>query len=329
MTKVRIALDLLGADHPPDVLLERVGDIPLDTLDLTLVGPPEVASYSRMLNAGFVATDAYVAQQDSLNTALRRLPNSSMRLALELLRDKEVDAVVSAGNTAALMALSRALVPRAPGLSRPAICKMLNGKTQPVWLLDLGANIGSSAHQLGQFAVLGSALAAGSLPRGQQVRVGLLNIGAEITKGPAVLGEAAELLASDERFDYVGFVEAHELFDGRADVVVSDGLLGNTALKAMEGTASMAQHLLVSHLQRLRRRGGIRAWLLERLLATRDLADVYDPQGYNGASLLGLSGVVIKSHGRADAKGFAAAIVQAHDEFAAAVPQRVFAAFLA
>ncbi len=328
MAKVRIALDLLGADHPPDVLLQRVGDLPLNALDLTLVGPPEVAAYARMLNASHLRTEAYVAQTDTLQTALRRLPDSSMRKALELLRDGAVDAVVSAGNTAALMALSRALVARAPGLSRPAICKLLKGKTQPVWMLDLGANIGCSAQQLGQFAVLGSALAGGSLPPQQRVRVGLLNIGAEVTKGPAVLAQAAELLESDMRFDYVGFVEAHELFDGRADVIVSDGLLGNTALKAIEGTASMAQHLLVSHLQRLRKQGGIRAWLLERLLATRDLEDVYDPQGYNGASLLGLSGVVIKSHGRADATGFAAAILQAHDEFTAKVPQRVFDAFL-
>jgi len=269
-----------------------------------------------------------VAQTDTLHTALRRVPDSSMRKALELLRDDAVDAVVSAGNTAALMALSRAMLPRAPGLSRPAICKLLNGKTQPLWMLDLGANIDCSAQQLQQFAVLGSALAAGSLPSGERTRVGLLNIGAEVTKGPVVLADAAVLLANDGRFDYVGFIEAHELFDGRAEVIVSDGLLGNTALKAIEGTASMAQHLLVSHLQSLRRQGGIRAWLLERLLATADLEDVYDPQGYNGASLLGLSGVVIKSHGRANATGFAAAIMQAHDEFTAKVPQRVFDAFL-
>lgn len=315
------------------MLLERIGDFSQSSLQLTFVGPATLAAPARVLNARHLATDAYVAQNDSLHTALRRKPNSSMRLALQLLRDGDVDAVVSAGNTAALMALSRQLLPRAPGLSRPAICKMLNGKTQPLWMLDLGANIGSSAHQLSQFAVLGAALAQSTLAKNsstdiQPARVGLLNIGSEVTKGPAVLGEAAALLTADERFEYVGFVEAHELFDGRADVIVSDGLLGNTALKAIEGTASMAQHLLMTHLNRLRTQGGVRAWLLERLLATRDLADVYDPQGYNGASLLGLSGVVIKSHGRADAKGYAAAVTQAHDEFAAGVPRRVFDAFV-
>jgi len=222
----------------------------------------------------------------------------------------------------------RATPPRAAGLSRPAICKRLNGKQQPVWLLDLGANIDVEAATLAQFALLGVALAGGPDGAGAGgVRVGLLNIGAEVSKGPAVLGRAAELLAADSRYRYVGFVEAHELFDGRADVVVSDGLLGNVALKAIEGTASMAQHLLEEHIARQLKRGGLRARALRWLLAARDLADVYDPQGYNGASLLGLSGVVIKSHGRADGTGYAAAIMQAHQEFVSDVPRRVFAAF--
>jgi len=302
--RVRVAIDLLGADHSPSVLLERLGELQEQHYEFVFVGPEALENKlsSSPQNSGpwgrYVVTSEYVAQDDSLNTALRRKPRASMRLALQLLRDNEVDAVVSAGNTAALMAIARALVPRAPGLSRPAICKMLNGKRSPVWLLDLGANVGASALQLSHFGVLGAALASEVMPNKRAVRVGLLNIGAEVTKGPAVLGEAA-----------------------------SDGLLGNIALKAIEGTASMAQHLLAEHMQRLRSQGGVRARLLERLLATRDLADVYDPQGYNGASLLGLSGVVIKSHGRADGVGYAAAIQQARQEFLAQVPKRVFAAF--
>ncbi len=328
--RVRIALDLLGADQPPDVLLSRIGQLPQESFDLVFIGPESAAP--RLFRPSSVrdrhlVTSEFIAQDDSLNTALRRKPRASMRLAIELLRDDQVDAIVSAGNTAALMAISRALVPRAHGLSRPAICKMLNGKHSPVWLLDLGANVGSSALQLCQFGMLGAALASPLMPGNRAVRVGLLNIGAEITKGPAVLGEAAALLCAHDQFDYIGFVEAHELFDGRADVVVSDGLLGNVALKAIEGTASMAQHLLREHVQRLRARGGLRAWVLERLLATRDLADVYDPQGYNGASLLGLSGVVIKSHGRADGVGYAAAIAQGRQEVLNQVPERIFAAF--
>lgn len=328
--KVRVALDLLGADHPPNILLERVSELSDERFDLVLVGADDPTSWTRDLDGRsyqHVSTSEYIAQDDTLNTALRRKPRSSMRLALEMLRDKSVDAVVSAGNTAALMAMARSLVPRAPGLSRPAICKMLNGKRSPVWLLDLGANVGASALQLFHFGVLGAALASPHMTRGRRVRVGLLNIGAEVTKGPAVLSEAAALLGAHSNFEYIGFIEGHELFDGRADVVVSDGMLGNVALKAMEGTASMAQHLLAEHMQRLRAKGGIRAWLLEWLLATRDLADVYDPQGYNGASLLGLSGVVVKSHGKADGVGYSAAIEQARQEFVTQVPDRVFAAF--
>jgi len=345
-TRVRVAIDLLGADHSPSVLLERLGELPEQLYQFVFIGPesigkkiaektretttaynPSEVSRGSCPNGQHLVTPEFIAQDDSLHTALRRKPCASMRLALQLLRDSQVDAVVSAGNTAALMAIARALVPRAPGLSRPAICKMLNGKHSPVWLLDLGANVGASALQLAHFAVLGAALASPAMPNQRPVRVGLLNIGAEVTKGPAVLGEAAELLRSHSGFNYIGFVEAHELFDGRADVVISDGLLGNIALKAIEGTASMAQHLLAEHVQRLRNQGGVRAWLLERLLASRDLADVYDPQGYNGASLLGLSGVVVKSHGSADGVGFVAAIQQARQEFLAQVPGRVFAAF--
>lgn len=302
----------------------------------TLVGPADLAAQTPGLAALTVPTDSFIAQSDTLQTALRRRPQASMRLALQRLRDREVDAVVSAGNTAALMALSRQILRRAPGLKRPAICKMLEGKSiagvrKPVWLLDLGANIGCSAQQLLQFAIMGAQL-AGTISVGQALNqpkpvVGLLNIGAEITKGPAVLAEAAGLLEDCEEFDYCGFVEAHELFDGRADVVVSDGLLGNVALKAMEGTAAMAQHLLWEHLADQRAKGGVRAWLLERVLATRALANVYDPQGYNGATLVGLDGVVIKSHGAADARGYLAAVKQARSEVIAGIPRRVFDLF--
>lgn len=330
---MRVAIDLLGADHSPSTLLERLSELQERHYEFVFVGPESLSEKLADSKAGFGAasqhlvTSEFIAQDDSLHSALRRKPQASMRLALQLLRDNKVDAVVSAGNTAALMAIARSLVPRAPGLSRPAICKMLNGKQSPVWLLDLGANVGASAVQLWHFGVLGAALASPVMPNGREVRVGLLNIGAEVTKGPVVLGDAARLLEAQSSFEYIGFVEAHELFDGRADVIVSDGLLGNIALKAIEGTASMAQHLLSTHMQQQVSKGGIRAWLLERLLATRDLADVYDPQGYNGASLLGLSGVVIKSHGRADGVGYAAAIAQARQEFLVGVPGRVFAAF--
>ena len=332
--RLRIALDLLGADHAPTELVRLLGGLDPEHYQFTLVGPADMGAASADLAAHSVPTDSFIAQSDTLQTALRRRPQASMRLALELLRDHRVDAVVSAGNTAALMALARQILPRAPGLKRPAICKMLEGKAvagvrKPVWLLDLGANIECSAQQLFQFAIMGAQLATvapAAADSGRPV-VGLLNIGAEITKGPAVLGEAAQLLGTSDAFHYCGFVEAHELFDGRADVVVSDGLLGNVALKAMEGTAAMAQHILSEHLAQQRSKGGLRGWLIERVLATRTLANVYDPQGYNGATLLGLGGVVVKSHGAADARGYLAAVQQARAEVIADIPRRVFDLF--
>jgi len=333
---LRIALDLLGADRPAVELISELAQLDPQHYQFVLVGPAGLSAKIPGLVAETAETDSFIAQSDALQTALRRRPRASMRLALELLRDHRVDGVVSAGNTAALMALARQVLPRAPGLKRPAICKMLEGKSvrgvrKPVWLLDLGANIECSAQQLFQFAVMGAQLAATSpstrTPVSRPPVVGLLNIGAEITKGPAVLAEAAQLFTNCAEFDYCGFVEAHELFDGRADVVVSDGLLGNVALKAMEGTAAMAQHLLREHLAKQRSKAGLRGWLVERLLATRALVNVYDPQGYNGATLLGLGGVVVKSHGAADGSGYLAAVKQARQEIVAGIPQRVFDLF--
>ena len=319
---VRLALDVMGADHRPETLLGALEQLDDAAVALTVVGSESLRGQVNMTGADLCAAATFLEQGDTLVTALRHRPGSSMRRALELLAAGQVDAVVSAGNTAALMALGRQLLRRVPGLPRPAICKRLHGKRQPVWLLDLGANIDCSAPRLAQFAAMGAALAGSYLAR--PARVGLLNIGVEVTKGPPVLAEAAALLAASTAYEFEGFVEAHELFEGRVDVIVSDGLLGNVALKAIEGTASMARHLLLTHVQHLRQRAGLRGWLLDWLLRTPDLADVYDPQGYNGATVLGLAGVVVKSHGRADADGFAAAARQAVEEVRNRVPQRVF-----
>ena len=183
--RLRIALDLLGADHAPTELVRLLGGLDPEHYQFTLVGPADMGAASADLAAHSVPTDSFIAQSDTLQTALRRRPQASMRLALELLRDHRVDAVVSAGNTAALMALARQILPRAPGLKRPAICKMLEGKAvagvrKPVWLLDLGANIECSAQQLFQFAIMGAQLATvapAAADSGRPV-VGLLNIGA-------------------------------------------------------------------------------------------------------------------------------------------------------
>ena len=189
--------------------MRLLGELDPHQYQFTLIGPSNIGAAIPGFVARSVPTESFIAQSDTLQTALRRRPQASMRLALELLRDHQVDAVVSAGNTAALMALARQLLPRAPGLKRPAICKMLQGKAvagvrKPVWLLDLGANIECSAQQLLQFAVMGAQLASAAPTAADPERpvVGLLNIGAEITKGPAVLGAAAQLLDDCPAFRY-------------------------------------------------------------------------------------------------------------------------------
>ncbi len=261
-----------------------------------------------------------LSPRDSLADVLRRRPDSSMRRALACHAAGHVDAVVSAGDTAALMALARSQLGMVAGIERPAICKDLQGMRGRFWMLDLGANIGCSARQIQQFAHMGVLLArhVGGVAR---PRVALLNIGTEPGKGPDVLNEAADLLEADPRIDYVGFVEGDGLFADIADVVVSDGFAGNIALKSIEGAARMAMHLVQNWLGSLS--------VLERaglLLARSKLAALrheLNPQGYNGASLIGLAGVVVKSHGSAGREGFQQAIEEATLEVAGEIPRRL------
>ena len=278
-------------------------------VDLTLVGDPELLE-------GLVGTRSHrvvgsgraITHDDSVRDALRGKIASSMRRAIALVASGEADAVVSAGNTGALMALSRHLLPMLPGIDRPAIVKPFVGRGGArCWVLDLGANLSCTAEQLHRFARMGTAVAeaAGGLAA---PRVGLLNVGVEHSKGPREVRAAAERMAADEGLKFAGFVEANELFDGKVDVVVCDGFAGNVALKATEGAASMARYLLGSEL------GGAR---LARLLLAgrlRRLAAAYNPQAYNGATFVGLRGVVVKSHGGADRIGFREAVGQAVHE---------------
>lgn len=273
-----------------------------------------------------------VEVDDPLRGSLRGDIESSMRRAVCALAAGDVDALVSAGSTGALVALSRHLLGMLPGVRRPAIMKSLGGADgRRFRMLDLGANIGSGPAQLHQFALLGTA-AAGASPEGEQgpahkeVRmpsVGLLNIGSEVAKGPATVREAARLFESDERLRYAGFVEPHRLFDAATDVVVADGFAGNIALKAAEGAAQMARYMLGRELSG--NPPGValgRALLRGRLDRVRD---AYNPQLYNGASLLGIAGVVVKSHGGADRQGFENAVRQAMDALRNGLVERLAA----
>lgn len=238
--------------------------------------------------------------------ALRGKTDSTMRRALDLLAAGEVQGVVSAGNTGALMAMAASVVATLPGIERPAFCSPLPGRHGPSYLLDLGANLDCSADQLHQFASMGSALAA-SMEGLASPRVALLNVGAEENKGTATIRAAADAIGADPRLNYVGFIEGDQLLGGAADVVVCDGFAGNVALKVCEGTAQyigerLQQQFTGTPLRRL-------LGMAVKPLLTALYAEL-DPRRYNGASLLGLGGVVVKSHGNSTPAAFERAIAR-------------------
>ena len=237
---------------------------------------------------------------DSLRATLRDDVHSSMSAAVRAVAGGDADAAVSPGSTGGLLALSRHLVGVLPSIRRPAIAKALVGEEgRRFVMLDLGANIGADAEQLRQFARMGAAAARAAGI--DDPLTGLLNIGAELRKGPAEIRAAARLLGADERLNYAGFVEPDRMFASAVDVVVADGFAGNVALKAMEGAAKLARHVFEGEF------GALRLAAPERRALARASA-ACDPQRSNGASLLGLRKVVVKSHGGADRRGFASAV---------------------
>lgn len=265
-----------------------------------------------------VHTTEVVGMSEAPADALRKKKDSSMRVAVDLVKEGRAHACVSAGNTGALMATGKYVLKMLPGIDRPAIITELPAKGGSLHMLDLGANTQCTAEHLFQFAVMGSIVTTG-ITGIRTPRIALLNIGAEDTKGHDTVREAATLLNAST-LNYVGFIEGSELFSGRADVVVTDGFTGNVALKTMEGTVGLASHYL--------KRAFTRNWRakLQALLARpvlRSLAVEMDPRNYNGASLVGLNGIVIKSHGSADAYAFRHAIDTAIAEVRNQVPQQI------
>lgn len=250
--------------------------------------------------------------------ALRKKKDSSMRVAINLVKDGTASACVSAGNTGALMATGRFVLKMLPGIDRPAIIAKLPAKGGSLHMLDVGANTQASAEQLFQYAVMGS-IVSSDIVGLQSPRVAVLNIGEEDIKGHEVVREAAEML-SNSSLNYVGFIEGDELFSGKADVVVTDGFTGNVALKTMEGTVGLVTHFL--------KRAFNRSWLakLQAILARqvlRRLKVEMDSRRYNGATLVGLNGIVIKSHGGADSVAFQNAIDIAIVEVRNQLPQQI------
>jgi glycerol-3-phosphate acyltransferase PlsX len=306
---VRAAAATLSKYRNLDLIL--VGDqAELDVLAGRLVGDnPRL----RIVHASEV-----VGMSEPPAESLRRKKDSSMRVAINQLKDGHADACVSAGNTGALMATAKFVLKMLPGIDRPAIIAELPAIGGSLHMLDLGANTQGTAEHLFQYAVMGS-LVARDIARIDQPRVALLNIGAEDTKGHGMVKEAAAKL-HDSTLNYVGFVEGNDLFSGKADVVVTDGITGNVALKTMEGTVGLCAHYL--------KRGFTRSWRakLQALLARpvlKRLATEMDSRNYNGATLVGLNGIVIKSHGGADAYAFQHAIDTAVVEVRNQLPQQI------
>ncbi len=250
--------------------------------------------------------------------ALRRKKDSSMRVSIDLVKSGEAHAAVSAGNTGALMATARFVLKMLPGIDRPAIIAELPSMGGSLHMLDLGANTHGTADQLFQYAVMGSIVAADILGI-DRPRVALLNIGAEDTKGHDTVKEAATIL-SESTLNYVGFIEGSDLFAGMADVVVTDGFTGNVALKTMEGTVGLCGHFLRREFKRgwFSRLQAMLAWPVLKRLATE-----VDSRNYNGATLVGLNGIVIKSHGSADSYAFQHAIDTAIVEVRNQLPQQI------
>ncbi|GAB4463831.1 MAG: phosphate acyltransferase PlsX [Burkholderiaceae bacterium] len=308
----RIAIDCMGGDHGVDVtvpaalgFLRREHDAAL-----LLVGRCDQIE-SRLAAAGglrsrieVVHADEVVAMDEPPAQALRGKRNSSMRVAINLVKDGRADACVSAGNTGALMAISRFVLKTLDGIDRPAIATVIPNQTGGVTtMLDLGANVDCTAEHLFQFALLGAALVAAVEER-ERPSIGLLNIGEEVIKGNEVVKQAADLLRASP-LNFYGNVEGNDIFKGTTDVVVCDGFVGNVALKTSEGLAQMLGGFVR---EEFTRNAFSKFAALVALPVLKRFKRRVDHRRYNGASLLGLRGIVIKSHGSADAYAFECAI---------------------
>jgi glycerol-3-phosphate acyltransferase PlsX len=322
-----IALDAMGGDEgsasvvPAAIrVLNKRNDI-----KIILVGDQSVlekqldgaqSSYGDRLE---IQHASQKVEMDELpSRALRSKKDSSMRVAINLVKEGRADACVSAGNTGALMATGRYVLKTLPGIDRPAICTSLPTMTGHTWMLDLGANLDSSAEHLFQFAVMGSVLAE-AVDNNAAPKVGLLNVGEEETKGNETVKTASAMLSSTA-LNYIGYVEGDDVYKGTADVIVCDGFVGNVSLKTGEGVAKMIAYFIKAEFSRnlLTKLAALFAMPVLNAFRRR-----IDPRRYNGASLLGLRGTVIKSHGSADALSFATAIEVAASVVKQSVPERI------
>jgi phosphate acyltransferase len=322
---LHIAIDAMSGDGGPSVSVPAALAAAREFADVrfTLTGrrvdlERELAGSNPANLACLFAADV-VEMTDRPREALRRKKDSSMRRAIDLVKAHDAHACVSAGNTGALMATAHFVLKMLPGIDRPAIVSIIPSRGGHTYMLDLGANASSTPAQLCQFAVMGSVLAADLEGAHERPRVGLLNIGEEDMKGNEIV-QAAHKLMPATGVNYIGFVEGHDIFSDEVDVVVTDGFTGNIALKAMEGTARLIAGLMREEFTRspLRKLGALAAQPALNALRAR-----MDPRRYNGATMVGFNGIVIKSHGGTDMFGFQRAIEVAILEARNGVPARI------
>lgn len=322
-----IAIDAMGGDAGPEVTVPAaisfLRNARANTFRIILVGLEDKLQplldqheaqellYNKSLSV--IPASEVVGMDESPALALKRKKDSSMRVAINLVKEGKAQAAVSAGNTGALMATARFVLKTLPGIARPAIVATLPCKdpSQTIHMLDLGANVDSSPEILLQFAIMGSVLTE-FVDKKERPRVALLNVGAEEIKGSEKVKKASILL-SESDLNYVGYIEGDEILHGKVDVIVSDGFEGNVALKASEGAAKMITSVMREEFRRsiFTKLAGLAASFVLKAMQTR-----LDPRRYNGATLLGLNGIVVKSHGGTDELGFIHAIEEAGQQAA-------------
>ena len=315
---ITIALDVMSGDNgaAPAILGSIKALQSIDDLRVDLVGDQNIINQalesidmSLRERITIIHTKEFIKMDEDILSAIRNKKQSSMRLSINRVKNNEAHACVSAGNTGALMSLSKIILKTIDGIDRPAICTSLPTKKKFMQVLDLGANIECNAQNLYQFAVMGSSVVK-SLEISDNPRVGLLNIGAEEFKGRDEIKLAADLL-NKSNINYAGFVEGNGMFSGDYDVIVTDGFTGNIALKSIEGVAGMIKHFIKSEYNKNLYN---KLSAIVSLPVMKGVKKKMDPRVYNGASFLGLNGIVIKSHGSADDFSYSNAIQTAYYE---------------
>jgi glycerol-3-phosphate acyltransferase PlsX len=316
LKNITIAIDAMGGDYGLSVVIPACVRTAKNNPDLKLIlvgVHDKISAYLKKLGVStskqfsIVHASEVVAMDELPSYALRNKKDSSMRVAINLVKEGIAHACVSAGNTGALMATARYVLKTLPGIDRPAIVSELPTMTGRTWAIDLGANVDSCAEHLFQFALMGSALVQ-AVANKPNPKIALLNIGVEEIKGNDQVKRTAHMLEECSMMNYVGYVEGDHFYTGTVDLVVCDGFVGNVALKASEGIARLFLNLFKESFNRnlFTKALGFIAWPVLKRIKSR-----LDPSRYNGASLLGLNGIVVKSHGGANIVGFQHAIEQA------------------